>query len=703
MDDINLPKELKIIINEIKNTSIPINSKTHLNQSQNFSKIISDEFKGLINISNGNNDSIINLDDEIIKKNSNSDNTTNRNKSIENKNEKSTITNIYSSFVPQKIINIKNNEKKELNFRKDYREEGKKDLEKMDTSKYPPEIAKRFQNIRETSNDDIIDTSNDETKYKDTFVKEREEKDPLSALISSTTKKDEEEENRSVVLKQENQYPQDKERENKHNKSFIEQYKQKKDKESLPEKVDEMIKQYGLNKSWISLADSPKSAGFDEWVKSLIFGASQKNITQKETEEISKYVTLSDKLHQTEKEIVEEMLKQILQNKIVYINSNSLVRMDKKAIELIIRLFPSQILRGIVKKFSEEKVENGHKFIYKVLNGIIVDDQEAEEIVNHFNDFENEEKNVLKKVFKGFYAYYEIDKVYNVIAKLKKSDTLFPGLPGFLQESFLDFYSNEQIEKSKQMITLLEKYSLGGEFTKTEAQSISYLISKKHFSIKFINILRLREILTSLIIGEKVPFICLEIISKLSDKNPLVYLPSNIDPDMRDFLRYMPFNSNEVVLTDKKERENKKSFVLIGKIKFYGLDYQFKLQVVIKDFFDDNNEIIINLDEENLFMEKIPVGKYVIDRINFIYEDGDFPVEFAEPNHLSLLNFSCHNINEVFYFGTLRIYFEGDEQKYLSSIKLKNDYKEMVQSNKNNSYFKNQKVKINPKLYTIKK
>jgi hypothetical protein len=26
----------------------------------------------------------------------------------------------------------------------------------MDTSKYPPEIAKRFQNMKETSDDDVI-------------------------------------------------------------------------------------------------------------------------------------------------------------------------------------------------------------------------------------------------------------------------------------------------------------------------------------------------------------------------------------------------------------------------------------------------------------------------------------------------------------------------------------------------------------------
>jgi hypothetical protein len=691
MDDINITKEIKILINEIRNTNVPINSKIYLNLSQNFYKIILDELKGLINVSNlVNTDSILTLDENVaIRKFDNSENTNNRSKNFENTNKKISSTNIYSSFIPQKII--KNNEKKELNFKRSSKEEGRKILEKMDTSKYPPEIAKRFQNIKEVEKNNESNYLDDESKYKDVFIKEKKENDPLSSLISS--KKDDKEENKGSK---------DKENENKQHKNFIEQYKEKKDKESLPEKVDEMIKQYGLNKSWISLADSPKSAGFDEWIKSLIFGAYKKNVTQKESEEISKYVTLSDKLHQTEKEIVEEMLRRILQNEIIYINSNSLVRMDKKAIELIIRLFPSQLLKGIIKKFSEEKIEGGAKFLYKILNGIIVDDQEAEEILKHFNDFDDEEKNVLKKIFKGFYTYYEIDKVYSVIAKLKKSDNLFPGLPGFLQEVFLDFYSNEQTEKSKQVLMLIEKYSLGNEFTKTEAQLISYLISKKHFNIKFINILRLREILTSLIIGEKVPFICLEIISKLSDKNPLVYLPSNIDPDMRDFLRYMPFNSNEVVLTNKKEIENKKSFVLIGKLKFYGLDYQFKLQVVIKDFFDDNNEIIINLDEDNIFMEKIPIGKYFIDRINFLYEEGEFPVEFAEPNYLSLLNFSCNNINEIFYFGTLKLYFKGDEQKYLSTIKLENEYKEISKFNKNNSYFKNQKIKINPKLYKIK-
>ncbi|GIW21485.1 MAG: hypothetical protein KatS3mg068_0492 [Candidatus Sericytochromatia bacterium] len=693
MDDINLPKEIKIIINEIKNTTIPINSKTYLNQTQNFSKIISDEIKELINFSEVSNDSIINLDDEIIKRNSTSE-SNNKNKIYESKNQKSSTTNIYSSFIPQKITNIRNNEKKELNFKKDYKEEGKNYLEKMDTSKYPPEIAKRFQNIKEINKDKSQVYQDD--KYTDRFIKENEENNPLSALISS--KKDKED---NITIEQENKYPQDKEKDkdNKQSKNFIQQYREKKDKESLPEKVDELIKQYGLNKSWISLADSPKSAGFDEWIKSLIFGASKKNVSLKESEEISKYVTLSDKLHQTEKEIIEEILKQILQNKIIYVNSNSLVRMDKKAIELVIRLFPTQLLKGIIRKFSEEKINNGYKFIYKILNGIIVDDKEAEEILEYFNDFDDEEKNILKKIFKGFYTYYEIEKVYNIIAKLKKLDALFPGLPGFLQESFLDFYSNEQFQKSKQILSLLEKYSLGNDFNRTEAQSIAYLISKKHFNLKVINMIRLREILTNLIMKEKVPFICLEIIAKLSNKNPLVYLPTNIDPDMRDFLRFMPFSSNEVTLSSRDEIENKKSFVLIGKIKLYGLDYEFKLQVVIKNFFDDNHEIVVNLDEENIFMEKIPIGKYFIDRINFIYDQGDFPVEFSDPKHLSLLNFSCNNINEIFYFGTLKLFFEGEENKYLSDVKLKNDYKEMIQFNKNKSYFKNQKVKINPKLY----
>ncbi len=402
------------------------------------------------------------------------------------------------------------------------------------------------------------------------------------------------------------------------------------------------------------------------------------------------------------------LLSEIFKHQITNINPNFITRLDSSCFDLISKVFPSFFLQGMMKKIIIENEKKGNSAyisgIFKFISGKKLNDQEIFELSSSFNqEFLENDYQIIINLFSGKFETNEPEHLKMVIQKLKDGKNLPPGFIGAILDIFLNLMENKHLETAKQVLRILEIYSHEGHFNNSEARIIATLISQKFFDKKLINISKVIEIITKVINGEKVDYISLELISGLSNQGLLGILPLNINEELKDYLKFLPFSKNEVKYFSFDESEEiVKSFLCAGKIKISGLSrMKFKIILNLLDIY--NNEIKeISLNKSYFFKENLNNSKYRVFSLKLISKSNTINISLDNFMDNELLIFNISDNTDIFYYGTLKIFLNS--VTYLpKKLQLKNEYKNFIESFKINGNNSDEslghKIKINPRLF----
>jgi hypothetical protein len=712
-------------------TNINLNSKTQAVQNVNFQEILNSA-GGQQSSQSLSSQSSINLDSlTSLSQNNEGTGTSNEKVPLNDKNttsalkassEQETHTSLFSQFIPQKPLNIADktfkfstsvpNEEKEPDdhsFKAEKKADKKTAGQKPENLKTKP--AKEPEHKKENRSFYNSDT------YKDSYTKEITKNETYNDNLK-IFKKDIL--INPLILPGNEQNPDEDQKRRKPGTWEIptENNVESSDTEFLAE-VGKIIEGYGFEEPAFNLsrADSPNSTDYNLWLKSLIFGASKEPLTVKDSDLLSKYIVKDDKIPFTDKEILAKLLSDIFKHQVISLNPNLISRLEKTGIELIYRAFPTVILNGFLKKTVTE-AERGKKTVtfavYKLVNGILMTPDELDELSSLFNnEFETAEVNTLKKLFTGNFHKEDIEQIKFLIARIAEQDLLPPGFTGFLYELFMEQVYNEHQESARQVLQIIEVYASGRDFSFNEAKITAGLITKKYFTSKLMNKNKVTEILTRLITGEKVDFLSLELLAKISGQSLLSYLPARLDPDVKYFLKYLPFTENEVVSAENiLEGGNKfPEFQFCGKINISKKSIiagKVRLLLTLYNKFSEK-ETEVETDKNFVFNKLIETGDYQLTNLKIIMENGlplkeiNIPLNRSLNNDVSGKNIILFNVEakiDIFYFGTLKVFLEPGNFT-LQKLSLKNDYKSFQEYYKKvlKKELKEKKIKINSKLY----
>lgn len=729
MDEIHIPHEMKARPSNVK-TNIQINAKVQGIQNVNFQEVLTNlhgqQLISNISTQSGNVtlESLlapnINLEDTGNTQNEKSPaNEKNSSTSVKSQVNQDSSTTIFSTFNPQKPATIKESTLKPSDALP-------KKEEAQETEEKPAKIFENPDNTKPVKIKTVVVSKNKTSKeispqkyysdnsYKDSYIKDDNRKE--DNILQS---------NYNLKLKKDNEYflpqlPQNKENEddepdkrgkNKREKSQTENKIEP--EEAFIFEIEKLIEAYCLKKPDFRLnIRNEKTLDNDLWLRSLIFDASKEALTSEDSEKLSKYISNQDKeISFTDREILFELLSEIFKHKVINLDSNLSSRLEKSGFDFIFRTFPDFILKGFIKKIvsESEKKKDREKISFSVfnfLNGLKNSDEDIQLLSSvYFNDFpEDEEQKTLSLMFGGRYLQTEAEKIRKIIIRMKENDSLPPGFTGSMYEIFAEQMENGHFEKSRQILSLLQVYVQGNDFSELESKVAAELIAKKYFNLKSINIVKVIDIIARLINGEKVDYLSLEIISKISEKGLLSYLPSRIDNDVKEFLKYLPFGNNEIKYNESSEKGSKDTteFIFGGKVKIHGLSkLNQKFRIILSVFYFQDKEVINIYPESNgIFHQQFKSGNYQITDIKLIINDELVLIDFSQINHSSdLLFFNTDNNQNIFYFGTLKVFISIETLKMVK-YSLKNDYKSFFDymKNKLKISLKNRVIKINPKL-----
>jgi hypothetical protein len=454
----------------------------------------------------------------------------------------------------------------------------------------------------------------------------------------------------------------------------------------------ELLNSYGFNSKYHDKKN----------IKEILSHLSNENLTKSDSDKISGYISSElsreEEIHFSDKSIFQRLINDILNHEIDTIYPNLMSRFNENSVGKIFDSIPDKYMYGLLKKISEKYQKNKNKAfktVFKLSNGKKIEIDENDFIEVFDDDFDQNEKNVLNNIFNGNYHKDNQEKIYSVIDKLKKLDSLIPGFPETLSELFLDFYSNNQKESTKKILKYMEIYQNENKFSSTDSKMLSHFITKKFFDSKKFNYEKIEETIESIISDNKVQYMYLELVSNLTEKNFLSFIPSNSDNEVKTFFKYVPFMKNEVeynVNDYNIEENNKFNFDFLGKIHIINFKHIQNIEIELKN--TDTNEITFhNILNNNIFSLKLIEGKYLIYKI--IIDDNIFDLTKMKNNKL---NFNVTAFTNAFYFGTLEIVVNN---KNIKDITLKNHYKDFstYMRLKEPDFFKIKNIKVNPSLY----
>jgi hypothetical protein len=722
MDEIQSPRpEIKIRTVNFK-TNINIDSKTQAVQNINFQEILNNASgqQAVEGISSQN--SSINLD-SLNKQGLNpeeSGNPANEKNPLHEKNTTTSVkvaldqdphTTLFSQFNPQKPVNIK---EKSFNFTNLLHSEPENDknglVNEKNTKKkiirQTPEIIKSETTVRKEHSKKSEEKGFYESDtYKDSFSREAKRQDINN---DNSTKIIKTEMNPLLIpAEAEQKFADEQKKRRSRNQENSTETEISTEEEFIAE-VNKIIDGYGLKKhpSNLSRADGDNQ-DYNLWLKSLIFGAREEPLTVKESDILAKYITRDEKVSFTDKEILTKLLSDIFKHQIISLNPNLVTRLEKNAVELISRAFPSVILNGFIKKTVIEIEKGRHKAsltsaIYKMVNGERLTEAEVIDISALFHeDFAPEERETLKNIFSGYYHQDELEKIKQVIGRLAGSGNLPPGFTGCFYEIFLELIENEHYESVRQILKILEVYGQGNDFSVNEIKIIASLIARKYFSSKLIDNNKVAEIIGQLVSGQKVDYMTLELLTKITGKSLLSYLPARLDEEVSYFLRYLPFTDNEVKYQGTMEGHSVPEFCLGGKIKVSGiakLGRKYNVSLILANRLSEK-ETEITPEKNSNFKKIIEIGSYQLKSLKLAWENKQIII--ALNNDITIFNVDSGV--DIFYYGALKVFLDPEDLS-VQKLSLKNDYSGFLDYYKKTLKLsvKDKIIKINSKLFNKK-
>lgn len=456
----------------------------------------------------------------------------------------------------------------------------------------------------------------------------------------------------------------------------------------------EILNSYGLSEKKY---DSDK-------VKNVLNVLTEENITYSDSKKISEYIVskLADEneIHPSDRSIFQNLIADLLGREISQVNTSIYSRFHEDSVTKVFGTIPEKFLKGILDKLVNSYKTDKKKYfkiLSKMSKGQKITFEESEFFSELFIDsFEDEELSVLQNVFSGQYHKDLQDKIYDVMVKLEKENSLIPGFLETLSKLFIDSHSNNQKEVSKKLLSYMELYQNEKLLPIADSKIISSLISKKFLEHSKSESAKTQDLLENLISNNNIQHLQLESISNNLNKNLLSFLPYNINEENRNFLKYLPFMENEVSFYDKASfttQDNLNPFILYGKVILKSTHKHTNISITLID--NNNKAFVFDIQDSQLFEFELNVGKYTLHDITI----DSFKLDLSKhKNHLDLLSFVVTSLTDIFYFGTLKIsYIESA----IKAVELKNNYKEF--SDQLRLYdplaLKVKQIKVNPKLY----
>ncbi|MBC7475155.1 MAG: hypothetical protein H7263_12750 [Candidatus Sericytochromatia bacterium] len=696
MDEINSHiHEIQIRPNNLKN-NIQLNGKTQAVQNINFQQVLSNVNSPSPQIVNAGQS---NISLESIMQSQNEDNgELSEHETKEKINDTHTTsvktvfvedksTSIFSQYIPQKTSEIKDKNNNRLNKEKNldkgiYLKKKEKTQIKNSSS-----IDRKLENIKinkklNLTNTNILDEENIVSVINNNHLNKKE-----SLLLQSPNHT----ENKG--------FKDEENRRKKHNNPNNDD-----DDEQLIKNIEEIIENYGLEKTNFPLSRiSGKSEEQDFWLRNLIFGATNEPLTSQDSELLSKYIVRYSEMPENDKKILSDLLKDIFQHQVIKLNSEIVNRLDKDGFDLMSRIFPNVLLDGYLQKSLSKKEQKAKSsdILFDLINGIKISEAQAQLLVEDIDlEFNSEDKKIAIGIFQGNYEKEKLNNVYRILNHLKNNDYIIPGFIGHLQKIFIHLMDDNHHETAKQVLKFLEAYINDQILVYSDAKTIASLIIKNYFDTNKININKSSEILAKVIVGEKVEHISLELISKISGNSLLSFLPANIDSEIKNYLKTMPFSESEIErqFAHINSTGHSFDFSFLIKIKINNLPLEInKLKLnILNTVTNKTQEIPFN--NNSIFEFILESGTYKLQDISF-YHNNQNSILFSN-NYSNETTFIISDLIDIFYFGTLKVFFNKNYS--LKSIELKNDYKEFSDHYKNkiNYSLKDQIIKINPNLYT---
>jgi hypothetical protein len=193
----------------------------------------------------------------------------------------------------------------------------------------------------------------------------------------------------------------------------------------------------------------------------------------------------------------------------------------------------------------------------------------------------------------------------------------------------------------------------------------------------------------------------LELLTKITGKSLLSYLPARLDEEVSYFLRYLPFTDNEVKYQGTMEGHSVPEFCLGGKIKVSGiskLGRKYNVSLILANRLSEK-ETEITPEKNSNFKKIIEIGSYQLKSLKLAWENKQIII--ALNNDITIFNVDSGV--DIFYYGALKVFLDPEDLS-VQKLSLKNDYSGFLDYYKKTLKLsvKDKIIKINSKLFNKK-
>lgn len=672
--------DIKINISSSSKSNIQLNSKIQGLQNVNFQQVLTNVNGDIQSVSIESKPYIESLNiiqNENQKQDLKDDksNTKIRTLEIEISNQDPSV--LYSTFNPQKPVEVE----KSLSNKVFIKKENSKNI----TNK------KNQQKKLFVEKDNNLDT---------TLLKETTENQQNSL---TTLKKDD-----NISLLEQKKYNKEDKDGNNKKKNSIDDFDFNNNEALISdEDIEKIVSNYGLDFTNIfsrgESKNSPKN--YEELINSLLFGLSKENLLSDDITKLTTYVTQKNiEISNNEKQAIKALIDELLKHETNFANNNSVIKFSEKAFDFISKIIPNELMKGFLKKISENDKKNKDRFIKSIVR--FINAKDTLDDINNIKDFilsdlknkNNDDLNSISDFLFNKANKNDYPKLYNFLVSENIKQNLIPGFFKFMCLSFIESYENNQWEKTNQTLRIIQKYFSSEVFNENDKKLISSLIMKKLFENTKINSFIIEDYLLKVINGEIIDKSNLLLLEKESSYSLLSYLPYNINKDVKKILLDFESNSSEQEINNKDElyKEDEYQLVFTTQIKINNQKKKYDSILVLFDI-KRNKEIFLN-SKNNKFMSFLDSGEYRILGFYPIINNINLGFIKIPTKYISKLTFSLEGLFEIFIMGRIELSL-NIKSLNIKSLDLKNNSVQMINFlEKENFKTKNKIIKLNSKI-----
>lgn len=443
---------------------------------------------------------------------------------------------------------------------------------------------------------------------------------------------------------------------------------------------------------------------YEDWIKSLLFGISKENLLSEDISKVSSYITQKNDLSFNEHKAIKELISELLKHEKAFVNNNSIIKFSEKAFDFICKMMPQELMKGFLKKVSKKDTKERSGLIKSIVRFINADDTTSDiENIKGFilEDLKNKNTEEYQNIYDLLFnkaSKHDYKKLYNFIISEKLKENLIPGFFDFMCSVFIETYENNQLEKTNQIVRIIQKYFSSEIFNENEQKLLSNLIVKKVFDSTKIEYSIAEDKIFKIINGEIIDINSIIMLEKASLNPLLEYLPYNINKDVRKMILDYEYYEEEIINTETNNfyLDEETQVIFTTQIK---LNNQRKKYESILHIFDitRNKEIILNTDKTKI-IHSLECGEYRIIGFEAIINNINMGFIKLPNKYINKLTFTLDNLFEIFVMGRIELSI-NQKTLQIKNIELKNNSVQMMKTlTLKNFETKNKIVKINSKI-----